>query len=272
MPYKIQHLGLGGILDQAIAIAKDHFGLLYSINLLLLVPIILVSGAIRLQITPVLPPHPSAQETIAARAALAHYWPLTQGLFWSEMLIFYPLAHASAIQAVARIYLGQPVTAFEAIKLSWNRFSALVGTAVLMWLAVFGWMLLLIVPGLVYLLFYMLSEHVVVIEGLSGRAALRRSKQLVRPHWRTYALLLLVMMPITIGLGMTTKVIPEAHLQLIVRSLITCACSVVATSAGVVFYFSCRCSLENFDLHYLAETIGVAPPTDASELSTATVT
>ena len=31
------------------------------------------------------------------------------------------------------------------------------------------------------------------------------------------------------------------------------------SAAFVVFYFSCRCNVENFDLHYLAESIGAQP-------------
>jgi len=32
-----------------------------------------------------------------------------------------------------------------------------------------------------------------------------------------------------------------------------------STASFVVFYFSCRCHVENFDLHYLAQSIGAEP-------------
>ncbi len=42
--YKLQHMGLGGILDQAISICKDHFGLLFKIMLILHIPFAFLIG------------------------------------------------------------------------------------------------------------------------------------------------------------------------------------------------------------------------------------
>jgi hypothetical protein len=45
-------------------------------------------------------------------------------------------------------------------------------------------------------------------------------------------------------------------LQIIGSTLLQAVTTIIWTAAGVVFYFSCRCAVENFDLHYLAEAIG----------------
>jgi hypothetical protein len=46
---------------------------------------------------------------------------------------------------------------------------------------------------------------------------------------------------------------------MIASTLLQALTTILWTAALVVFYFSCRCNVENFDLHYLAEAIGVEP-------------
>ena len=50
--YKLQHMGLGGILDQAISICKDHFGVLFKIMLILYVPFAAIFGLIIATLAP----------------------------------------------------------------------------------------------------------------------------------------------------------------------------------------------------------------------------
>src|SRR3989339_484100 len=50
-------------------------------------------------------------------------------------------------------------------------------------LFVFLWMLLLIIPGLVMMVYYTFIAWMVLEEGLSGKAALKRSKGLVKDYW-----------------------------------------------------------------------------------------
>lgn len=50
-------------------------------------------------------------------------------------------------------------------------------------LFIFLWMLLLIIPGLVMMVYYTFIAWAILDEGLSGRAALKRSKALVKNYW-----------------------------------------------------------------------------------------
>ena len=52
--------------------------------------------------------------------------------------------------------------------------------------------------------------------------------------------------------------IPQAHVATVVQALLGSVAFVFSTVAIVVFYFSCRCKAENFDLTLLAENIGLA--------------
>jgi hypothetical protein len=256
MAYKIQYLGLGKILDQAIAIVKDHFGLLFTIMLLLLIPFNLITGFIALSIMPQLPPEPTMEDFARLQEVQVRYWPFFVGSGLINFLIVLPLTNAAVIWAVAELYLGQPVTAVDALRHGLRRLGPLIATSILMYLAVFGGMILCIVPGILFALWFGLSQHVVVIEGISGTSALGRSKKLVRNHLGTFLVLGFIMFIIVALLGVAAAFIPQPHVQMIVSTLINAAATMLGTAAGVVFYFSCRCAEENFDLHYLATAIG----------------
>ncbi len=256
MAYKIQHLGLGGVLDQAIAITKNHFGLLFTIMLLVLIPFNLITGFISLSVLPDFSGEPTMETYRELQESQARYWPLF-GIFGLINAVFVlPLTNAAVIWAVAEVYLGQPVTAIEALQHGLRRLAPLIGTSILMYLAIFGGLILLIIPGILFALWFSLSQHVVVIEGISGPAALSRSKKLVRRHLGTLLILGFIMMVIFMLLGLGAAFVPQRHVQLIVSTLINAVATIVSTAALVVFYFSCRSAEENFDLHYLAQAIG----------------
>jgi hypothetical protein len=135
-----------------------------------------------------------------------------------------------------------------------------------MYLAILGGFLLCVVPSILFALWFSLSQHVVVIEETAGVAALKRSKRLVRKHLGTLLVLGLVMVLITVAFVVGALLIPQPHLQVIGVALAGAIATILWTAAGVVFYFSCRCAEENFDLHYLAESIGAEPVTDEQDV------
>lgn len=64
--------------------------------------------------------------------------------------------------------------------------------ALLTALIVFGWTLLLVIPGIIFSIYYSYSQFAYVYEGKTGMQALRRSKQLVTNHWWSVLLRMLV--------------------------------------------------------------------------------
>ena len=255
MSYKIKHMGLGGILDQAIALLRDHFLLLFTIMLILVVPAALVQGFL----TPALPAQPTPQDYARFSDAYSRYWPVLGVLWVLEFVVLFPLANAAVIQAVARLYLGQPITALEAISHGARRLPALLGTSILMYLAIWGGFLLFIIPGIYFAIWFGLSQHVVVIEGLAGSAAMKRSKQLVHKDRGTFLAIGIVLIVISMLIGGGMGLIPQPAIKIAASALVQALTTVLWTAALVVFYFSCRCNVENFDLHYLAESIGAEP-------------
>lgn len=260
MSYQIKHMGLGGILDQAIAITKNEFALLFSIMLLLLVPYNLLIGFTEWALKPELPAESTIEDQVRVQRAMAEYWPFFTLAELFSIFFIIPLTNAAVIQAVARVYLGQPITAAEAFRHGVKRLAALLGTTILMYLAIWAGLLLFIIPGIYLAIWYGLAQHVVVIEGLSGTTALGRSKKLVHRDRGQFLALGFIAIIITVAVNMAANYIPQPHVRLVGSTLLQAVTTILWTAAGVVFYFSCRCGVENFDLQYLAESIGADQP------------
>ncbi|HEX6962604.1 MAG TPA: hypothetical protein VF175_12100 [Lacipirellula sp.] len=256
MAYKIQRLGLGGVLDQAIAITRNHFVLLFSIIAILLIPYLLAFGSVQYAMELDLPPEPTMDDIMRAQEASMAYLPWFFLLLFGYTAIIWPIANAAVIQAVARLYLGEEVTAGEAIKHALRRFFPLVLTSILMTLIIGVGFALLIIPGIYFMIWYGLSQHVVVLEGLSGMTALKRSKQLVHPQRGTFLALLLITGIMSWLVNMSIAFIPQPIVAIFASALVQGMMTVLITATFVVFYFSARCSVENFDLMRLAENIG----------------
>ncbi len=69
MRYAIRELKIGEILDQAVNLTKDHFGVLIGITAVLLIPFYVIGGLIQVAMTPPLPPNPTPEQVMAARLA-----------------------------------------------------------------------------------------------------------------------------------------------------------------------------------------------------------
>jgi hypothetical protein len=264
MAYKIQQLGLGGILDQSFAIVKDHFGLLFKIMLFVLIPFSLIGG---LGMNSLLPnantmfPTPEQQQQTAE--AMARYWPVIAVVSLLQMLVILPITNAAVIQAVAHLYLGKPIDAMTAVKDGIRLLPPLLGTLILYYLAMFGGFILLFIPGLIIAVLFALCQHVVVIEGTSGPAALGRSRRLLRGQIGTFIALGFILGIISWFLSVGPSFIPQPHARVIVTTLVQACTTIIWTAALVVFYFSCRCANESFDLQYLANAIGEQPSAEA---------
>jgi len=265
MSYQIRHLSVGGVLDQAFSIIKDHFGLLLSICAILFVPISLVIGLASVAVLPE-PPPPGAtpEQQMEYFVEVSESGGGILGIANIALaLIVLPVTNAAIIDAVARFYLGQQTTAGESIKYAFSRLLPLIGTSILVGIVVFLGFLACIIPGILFLLWYSLVTHVIVIEGISGTDAMSRSKDLVRGNIGTLIILGLLLGVINIGIMLGAGLISEPYVSAVLTTLAQALTTIVGSAAMVVFYFSCRCDHEDFDLEHLANSIEGAPPRDS---------
>ena len=253
--YEIKPLGIGGILDQTVALVKDHFGVLLGIAAIVYVPYGLINGFI---VTTMMPPQPTPpfepgvmeeyQEGVIRASLMTMPVSLIFGILGS-------IANGAMVWAVARSYLGEAVTFDAAWGQAFRRALALIGTGILYGLAVFGGTLLCIIPGILVAFWFVLYAQTVMLEGLSGGAALSRSKALIKGNFGKVFVLSLVVGVISIVIGALSGLIPQPHVSVVVQVALQAVIVMFSAAAMTVFYFSCRCQHEDFDLMRLAAAV-----------------
>ena len=269
MRHDIRELTLGGILDQAITLLKNHFGSFVAIMAITWLPVQLAAAFARVTLLPELTFPPSPEELDAFGIASAEHQTLFQGLNILTLLVA-PICNAAIVYAVANTYLGKPITVGGSIGKAFGLFFPLLWTWILVVVAIMGGMILLIVPGILAAFWLSLATQVVVVERVSGFKALGRSRQIMRGNIGTLFVMGLVLGLIGSAIMGGSLFISERYTQAILGVALNMVLVIFSSAAGVVFYFSARCKNEQFDLQLLASNVGseVAADEASDELFT----
>ena len=103
------------------------------------------------------------------------------------------LATMSLAKLIESSLSGEPITWRAALRHAVGRWGASIGTGLLAGLIVLGMCLLLVVPGIIWSLYYSFFVYVVALRGLSGKQALDYSKGIVKGQWwRVFGYLLVI--------------------------------------------------------------------------------
>lgn len=255
MAYQLRELKVGGILDQAVSVMKDRFGLLVGITASLYLPLLLLTSFVSLAMTPQLPPNPTLEDVRAVQGAALQNLVFTLPLVVLLQLIVLPITWGAIIHAVSKVYLNEPTSVGESLKGGAGRAVALIGSWILVVLCIFGGLILLIIPGILCAFWFALVPQVVVIERLAGPSALGRSRALTKGSIGTIFVLGVLLSLIQFAVGFAAGRIPEQYIRAIVVAVIQAVFFAFSTAASVILYFSCRCHHENFDLVRLAQSV-----------------
>jgi hypothetical protein len=261
MRYQVRELGLGKILDQAVTLTKNHFGLLLGVAAVLQIPFGIVQGLLLQPAAAALPDDPTIADILAMQQQQTNLFVLLPLILLNAYVVV-PLTNGAMVYAIANVYLDQPISVGKAFARVLKRLFGMIGTYLLVGLAIMGGLLLCIVPGILAILWFMLATQVVVIEGLSGFAALKRSRELMKGNIVTLIALFILLIAISLGVELGGRFIPQHHLQIVAVVLIQAVLAIFFSAVFVVFYFSCRCRHEQFDLALLAQSVGVDAPSD----------
>jgi len=269
MRYELKPLGVGGILDQAILILKDHFALFLKIALCLQIPAAIGLNLFVIHTMPAPSPQATPEEMAELMQTqltfLAIFMPVL--LLW--MLIVIPIMNAVIVHATACVYLGEPARVGRSFRAGLKRAVPLVWTSSLIFFFTVAGLMLCVLPGILVAFWFALAPTVVVLERVSGMTALRRSWHLMQAAWTdhylTLFLLSLLIGGINGGIGAGSQFVFEQRTAAIVSAVLQGVSWTLSYMATVVFYFSCRCRVENFDLVRLAEAVAAAP-TDRPEV------
>lgn len=188
---RAQAEGVGSLYRRAFALYSEHFPKFLKLSLIAHVPVIVLTF---LMVGMTL-----AEDAINKRGTAAKVvFVIVLVLLGLLQVVAYFLAAAS-ISGMTAVIVTQltaaplrPVelrTAFAVLKRRWRPF---LKTSLLITLRIFIGLILFVIPGVVVYLRYTLYAPVVLIEGLEGKAARRRARELASRSWRTVIIIALL--------------------------------------------------------------------------------
>jgi hypothetical protein len=255
MRYPIQKMTVGQILDTGFSVFRNNFKVLFGIAAYFLIPAWFIFQFISNYLKPHLGHSPTQAELQANLSANLTIMILSFVAFIIWICILSPITSAATTWAVSREYLDEPATAGQAFRAAIHLFVPVIKTGILKGLLITLGYICFIIPG-VYLSFrYALSGSVVVIEGVSGMEALRRSKFLMKDNVTKIFLVFLVVGLLNAGLGAATNLVPGIFFNAVAASVVTGMVYIFSATVYVVFYFHARAMVENFDLSRLADIV-----------------
>jgi len=125
---------------------------------------------------------------------------------------------------------GKKVSYTEGIRVATQRLADLVVASVIIAIGAFVGLILLVIPGLVWLLLVAFSIQIVMLENLDGVEAVKRSIKLVRENFGDVFVFLLVLLIILLIVSIVLGLIPVIGSAL--ASLVTTTYSGVALTVG----------------------------------------
>ncbi len=180
------------------------------------------------------------------------------------------LANAALIRSVSESYLGHEVTVGEAYRSVLPKLVTVVAAGILVGIVVMFGIVLLVVPGIIFALWFSLTTPAILIENLGATGGMGRSRRLVSGNLGKVfgvsfiALIIAVIIGylfsflgtfIASRLGGLTEPGP-----VVVNQLFSLAGQIAATpiaaTATILLYYDLRIRKEGFDLEMLAQRLG----------------
>lgn len=266
----LRPLGVGEILDVAIKIYTRNLGTFIALVAIVIVPIGLLTILGYVSLIP--------EGAFIDNNAL--YFPLTESVTTYNVFSYITVALALlatliatgvGTRAVADAYLGRKPTVGGSYAFVGRRFHSLLWVSLLVTLAVALGFVALVIPGIYLGVALIATIPVLVVEGVKGTKALKRSHQLVQGRWwitlGVVALgVFLIPFVIQFAIGFVLGILAGTDnptTYLVLSEAAATIGSVIATPIQVavitVLYFDLRVRKEAFDLQILADRIGSLP-------------
>ena len=275
-PAGLRPLGVGEILDVAITIYRSRFGALVKAVSIVLAPVFLLGALIQLSVPNEDDFFGTTQPGATPDFDADRFWAFLAGTVLVGILTYIAaqLATGACFKAVGGAYFDEPADWRESLRFARARIGSLLWLSFLLVVFLIPAALAFILPAVYLYVAWTVAAPVLLLEDVRGRAALKRSRALVKGRWwPTLFVLILVGILTTVVqllfLGLFAGVVSVSDnevAQAVAEAVAQIAGSALTTplSAAVltVLYFDLRVRKEGFDLELLARRIGVdaAPP------------
>jgi hypothetical protein len=263
---ELRPMGTGEILDRAFRLLQQNFWLFFLILLIPEALSFLVEQGVALVVIGGV-----SQEMSAAALAGGGISAL---LAFVVFIIIFIWAQGAMIHAVSETYLGHDTTLRASYSAMRPRLGGLMGTMILMWFFVGLGVVLLVIPGVILLVMWLMTDKAVVLEGKKGMGALGRSRELMAARtepgfWNgpkvKASVIILVCVVVAIGIHLILQIpalvlnvaIPDSLLMHLIKQALSALAGAAATAyasiAMILFYYDIRIRKEGFDLKMMAE-------------------
>jgi hypothetical protein len=183
-------------------------------------------------------------------------------------LLGHKLYQGALIKSVSEFYLGKDISVAEAYKAVLPKFLRLIGAGILIVMVIYVGLIFLVVPGVIFGLWFSLTIPIIIVENLGITAAMSRSKQLVKGNmgkvFGVGFLILLISWAISIPFGYGGTLISlltsqDEFISFLIQNTIGAIGQILAIPIGaaawILLYYDLRIRKEGFDLEMLAQSM-----------------
>ena len=269
-------LNLGETLDASIKIVRARWRVLAMVMVVVSLPIQLVDMLIIQSTTDVYEvgsSFASSSTTSATRYGDEGAYLAGQAVIQLLGLLGYLIGTVACYRAIADSYVGRDTTAEESLRFAAHHAARTLWLTILLVVLLIPAFVALVLPGLWLAVAWSVAIPVLLVEGLGGMAALRRSFHLVKDRWWAtcgrlvvaYILVSVITGVVTVvPLALTRGVIDDTSFgALLIEHAANFVVSLVTTpfiaAVTTLIYFDLRVRKEGFDLALLADGPDGAP-------------
>jgi hypothetical protein len=263
---RFEAMTTGVLLDRAFRLYTSNFSLMLGITAAAYVPFYVIMVIIESRVGVNVQAPSGGLSTLLFQIVFM--------ILWAS--IAFPIASGAATYAISERYLGNEVTIGEALRLALSCFWTLSIAQITATIRVMFGFLLLIVPGILWMLSYSLIVPAVLIEGQNATPSLRRSRDLVKGHrGKVFCVMFIINVLqglLALGVSMISGMIfnSDSGSGAVLNSAMNNLLSIFLTPLGIVatilLYYDMRIRKEGFDLEMLsraitpdAESVAAAP-------------
>ena len=252
---RFEAMTTGALLDRAFRLYANNFALLLGITAVAYVPFYLIMLFFQSSLSF------NPQDENAAWAAIMYF--IVFMVLWTSVV--FPIAGGAATYAISERYLGNNVAIHAALRRGLASYWSVALAQITVSIRVLIGFMLLIVPGVLWLLSYSLVVPTILVEGQKAVPSLRRSRELMKGQ-RGKALAIMVVLILLeaisgAGISSLSKAIfgtdstSGAVLHSAINNLMSIFLAPLAIVATILLYYDMRIRKEGFDLDMLSRAI-----------------
>ncbi|MBN2313501.1 MAG: hypothetical protein JXM79_06195 [Sedimentisphaerales bacterium] len=271
--HDFEPMSIGRILDQTFRIYRQNFICFVTIVAVIQVPIsllMIVSTTGLHRGVPIRQSSDSGQSSYGepepAVALFGAAGMVVTGIFG---LLGQVLCRGALAKSVSEFYLGNEISVSQAYRFVLPKFLTLILAGICMVLVIYLGFLLLVVPGIIFALWFALTTPVIVVENLGATQGMSRSKALASGNlgkifsvgFLVFLIAIVLSMVLNYSASMFTRFIffGNATLLLSLRHFVSVAANIliapIGATAYILLYYDLRIRKEGFDLQMLADSM-----------------